>query len=697
MATRNIYKQLAGMEDILTGKGTVSQSRGGSAVTISRVDVPFAVESKEALQALDINKYTHARLYGTDGEYVEYIFDQNATTGISSGVGPGRWVIKTSSVLHFEFATFSALATGSSLQGKLQPEDIARLYDKVVPLRTIVHNTTSNAGGAEYKLLTTAEKDASVYAGTEGYACVEVITGSGYWACLVIGNEIKVDSLGSKPDYNLEELTGTDNTIAIQQALSLSYAKSNLFSGWRVNTVPIVFGVGRYGVKTPSTLFSGLTSGSFEIKGHGKGYFRRDAKTMLVFDSENTTDIMINNPDVFGATTFKDIGFYSVNSGVFMDMSGQGKGYNQSITFDSCSWAGFGLIFRETVDFLGSEITFMNCKVGNFNDAFLDLASEQAVNVRIINTDIEVFSGTVFRFRHGANITVYQGSIIPTSASAKLVDVPSTADANKFGQNNQHQLSMYGTRFEIRNSSPFISKQSAGAPLSLYFNAVGLGTRTKTVNSTTDIDWLGGGELIFDNCTAAENLVMNHSYNGSGTVESEMLRITADGGLARGFLINSTFGKTGAGNVSLAPLLNIKNCEEGINGCYHAYSSSKKFCSLNSYFVTFSNSSWLVEEILSPAGGPVTKQINIPTTRLNSIKIKTETTASYGSNTITLTFKKADTTVLATQTWTLNAASTEYVLPLHDYIGDGYIDCEITSSYTGGSVFAVGGYLTMVY
>lgn len=91
--TRNIKKQLICMEDIAQGVGSVQQDRAQSQVTVHKVDIPFAISSVADMQALDIAKYTRARVYDSDGvQSVDYVYDPNATTGISSNTGAGRWV-----------------------------------------------------------------------------------------------------------------------------------------------------------------------------------------------------------------------------------------------------------------------------------------------------------------------------------------------------------------------------------------------------------------------------------------------------------------------------------------------------------------------------------------------------------------------------------------------------------------------------
>lgn len=60
MAVRNIRKQLAGVEDLLLGKGKQDQERSTGIVSITKIDIPAIVETIDELSLVDINKYTTA-------------------------------------------------------------------------------------------------------------------------------------------------------------------------------------------------------------------------------------------------------------------------------------------------------------------------------------------------------------------------------------------------------------------------------------------------------------------------------------------------------------------------------------------------------------------------------------------------------------------------------------------------------------
>lgn len=91
MTIRNVTKNRAGMEDLLTGRGSESQTRAGQAVTISKVDVAFAVDTIADMQALDVSRFTRARVYSSANNYMTYAYDSTDNSGISSDTGSGTW------------------------------------------------------------------------------------------------------------------------------------------------------------------------------------------------------------------------------------------------------------------------------------------------------------------------------------------------------------------------------------------------------------------------------------------------------------------------------------------------------------------------------------------------------------------------------------------------------------------------------
>jgi len=96
---RNVNKSLASMEDLLQGKGAVTQTRNKQDFDVHRVDVPFAVDTEAEMVALDVTRFTRARVYSNAATFVDYIYDEDATSGIAPNEGAGYWVPKQEQVI----------------------------------------------------------------------------------------------------------------------------------------------------------------------------------------------------------------------------------------------------------------------------------------------------------------------------------------------------------------------------------------------------------------------------------------------------------------------------------------------------------------------------------------------------------------------------------------------------------------------
>lgn len=93
MAIRNVRKNLAGMQDLLIGKGTETQVRGDTTYNMAKIDVPYAVDTIAEMQALDVGLFPRARVYSSASSYTDYVYDEDATEGIAPNVGSGYWVL----------------------------------------------------------------------------------------------------------------------------------------------------------------------------------------------------------------------------------------------------------------------------------------------------------------------------------------------------------------------------------------------------------------------------------------------------------------------------------------------------------------------------------------------------------------------------------------------------------------------------
>lgn len=81
------------MQDLAQGNVDVTQTRNAASTTVRKVDTPFPCATNSEMQNLEITEYTRARVYNGATEFVDYIYDPSATTGLVSNTGSGFWVI----------------------------------------------------------------------------------------------------------------------------------------------------------------------------------------------------------------------------------------------------------------------------------------------------------------------------------------------------------------------------------------------------------------------------------------------------------------------------------------------------------------------------------------------------------------------------------------------------------------------------
>lgn len=85
MAQRNVTKNLAGVEDLLLGKGVVTQTRAGQDYPIEKLSLVWSCNTVEELEQLDTSKFTQVLVAG-----VPYSF--NGTSWVVDGVAkPVTW------------------------------------------------------------------------------------------------------------------------------------------------------------------------------------------------------------------------------------------------------------------------------------------------------------------------------------------------------------------------------------------------------------------------------------------------------------------------------------------------------------------------------------------------------------------------------------------------------------------------------
>ena len=111
--TRNVTKSLAGMEDLVQIRGSHVQTRNKVDITVHGVDVPFALDTVEEMQALDTTRWTYARVYNAVNLYVDYLYDPTSLVGIPSNEGSGSWLVAGANTIvdNSQFKSFDSLTS----------------------------------------------------------------------------------------------------------------------------------------------------------------------------------------------------------------------------------------------------------------------------------------------------------------------------------------------------------------------------------------------------------------------------------------------------------------------------------------------------------------------------------------------------------------------------------------------------------
>lgn len=98
MTDRTISKVLITQEDLALGQGATSQTRQGTATSVTQIDLAWMVLTETAISALDTTKYKHCIL-NSSGEVRLYRFDASSSetaddySYIDPDSGSGQWVL----------------------------------------------------------------------------------------------------------------------------------------------------------------------------------------------------------------------------------------------------------------------------------------------------------------------------------------------------------------------------------------------------------------------------------------------------------------------------------------------------------------------------------------------------------------------------------------------------------------------------
>ena len=319
----------------------------------------------------------------------------------------------------------------------------------------------------------------------------------------------------------------TDDTQAFRKLFKAAYnqgfdsAPGAKNPGWR-HCKAIFIPSGRYIIS--GTIIDpdlGLAqSPMFEVSGAGR------ESTTLKFSG----NVLFDNDNVFGFTTFRDIEFSGSNKNTFMNFKNKsGSGNAQRLQFISCSFVNWNQIIKcVKSDQMLSEVTFAYCKISSCGSLdnpciLFTLDCTQAVNWRYDFCDIESFHGDAFYFKQGASVCVVGGSIIPSSGNVINFDLPTPELAGGAGPGNAYHVLCYSTRFEIKNfkevpdeKKSCLLRTNTYSPntASVKFDSCGLCTISN--NSPNFMVINGAINADFNNCHGATNIRINGNTTKEG-------------------------------------------------------------------------------------------------------------------------------------------------------------------------------------
>ena len=247
----------------------------------------------------------------------------------------------------------------------------------------------------------------------------------------------------------------TDDTEAFRKLFQEAYkqgfnTRQGSDPGWR-HCKAIFIPSGKYIIKgavlSPESALP--TAPMFEVSGAG-----RESTTINFIGS----DVLFDNQNVFGFTTFRDIEFKGTNKNTFMNFKNtHGSDIAQRLQFISCSFVNWNKIIKCIYcDQMLSEVTFAYCKISDCGTVdnpctLFTFSCTQALNWRFDFTDIESFHGDAFYYTQGTSVCIIGGSIIPLSGNVVNFDLPTAAQAGGAGPENAYHALFYGSRFEIRD------------------------------------------------------------------------------------------------------------------------------------------------------------------------------------------------------------------------------------------------------
>lgn len=268
MTIRNVTKNFAGMEDLLTGVGKTDQVRNETTVSMGGVDVPYAVNTVAEMQALDVTRFTSARVYSSTTEFIDYRYDSTDVTGILPVSGSGSWLLAQLSSQSIE--SLELTLTEAIESTKLYENAVLSISDRaygifdVVLASSVTPNTfdivqctgvptlalvlRSSDGINVREIGATTSNDLSIYltaAQAAGHSVIKVpeIKGGSYQASSVFATTapIIIDMRGAKIN-----VTHNNDFIRLQHSESQTIGGELVGTGKADGTKPLQAGIRVY-------------------------------------------------------------------------------------------------------------------------------------------------------------------------------------------------------------------------------------------------------------------------------------------------------------------------------------------------------------------------------------------------------------------------------------------------------------------
>lgn len=456
--------------------------------------------------------------------------------------------------------------------------------------------------------------------------------------------EVKTNSL-TPQDFNAKGDGVADDTEAFRKLFSAAFSKSENTGSWRP-CVSIYIPSGTYKI-TGSIIDQDLKLhyGMFEVNGAGKD------KTKIVFSGDvmfDTIENTVENRVFFGFTTFRDISFEGKNN-VFMTLNDNKlhSDGTQRMQFISCSFSNFNSIlysYKSTV--MLSEFTLSHCKITSCGTEqkpckMFYFNNSQAVNWRLLYTDIEKTIGDVFYYERGSSVSLVSCSVEVTKGNVFNFDFNKDTTGSS-GPSNAPQAICNDCTFSVKDGSTFVrsvSPQKANVITS--FNNCNL--NTDKYFSKNFLDITGGYRSAFNDCQGCSNIIVKGDFTGNADFFSRIsFRNCPDLNLDNMVEYSSFRKQYTDGQGKTVPVLGRNNLHITVDDTYDFYLKNQDYhhivCELheckqpvklgNSEKVTISNNKSFSTK---PYGYVKYVQIRIPDNSANANKIVNFTLYNNGS------------------------------------------------------------------